>query len=125
MAGSIPAGPTTTQIPQAIAGFFLEFDMSASCYILYSESLDRFYIGVTTQNIEDRIQKHNQAQYGKHQYTTATDDWQVYLLIDTVDYVHAIRLERKIKSMKSSKYIRNLKAYPELLDKIIEETKSV
>ncbi len=99
--------------------------MKATCYILFSENLGKFYIGVTTQNIEDRIQKHNHAQYGNHRYTATADDWETYLLIDVIDYAHAIRLEKKIKSMKSSKYIRNLKAYPELLDKIIEETKSV
>ena len=99
--------------------------MKASCYILFSEKLGKFYIGATNEDIADRILKHNQAQYGNHRYTAATDDWQLYLLIDTIDYAQATRLERKIKSMKSSKYFRNLKAYPELLDKIVEETKSV
>ena len=99
--------------------------MIASCYLLHSQSLDQFYVGVTTQNIEDRIQKNNQAHYGNHRYTATADDWKLYLLIDAIDYAHATRLERKIKSMKNSKYIKNLKAYPELLDKIIEEIKSV
>jgi len=126
VAGSIPAGPTTHKSRIQLRDFFiLEIDMSASCYILHSQSLDRFYVGVTTQNIEDRIQKHNQALYGNHRYTATADDWELYLLIDAIDYAHAIRLERKIKSMKSSKYIRNLKAYPELLSKVVEETKSV
>jgi putative endonuclease len=125
VAGSIPAGPTTHKSRIQMRDFFLEIDMSASCYILHSQSLDRFYVGVTTQNIEDRIQKHNHAQYGNHRYTATADDWELYLLIDVMDYSHAIRLERKIKSMKSSKYIKNLKVYPELLEKIIEETKSV
>jgi putative endonuclease len=49
----------------------------------------------------------------------------LYLLIHAVDNAHAIRLERKIKSMKSSKYIRNLKQYPEMLERIMNETKSI
>ncbi len=48
--------------------------MIASCYLLHSQSLDRFYVGVTTQNIEDRIQKHYQAHHGNHRYTATADD---------------------------------------------------
>jgi putative endonuclease len=44
------------------------------------------------------------------------------LKFETKDYAHALRLERKIKSMKSSKYIQNLANYPELTEKIISET---
>ncbi|MCP9769307.1 GIY-YIG nuclease family protein, partial [Lacihabitans sp. LS3-19] len=51
-------------------------------------------------------------------------DWNLFLKIPTDNYAHAIRLERKIKSMKSSKYISNLKKYPDLITKILEETKN-
>jgi len=46
-----------------------------------------------------------------------------FLNIPVHDYAHAIRIERKIKSMKSSRYIRNLKKYPELVEKIVQNTR--
>ena len=57
-----------------------------------------------------------------HRFTAAANDWELFLKIDVNNYTHAVRLERKIKSMKSSKYIQNLKKYPELAAKITQET---
>ena len=96
--------------------------MSASCYILYSKNLDKFYIGATDQAIERRLEKHNNHSYGSHCFTAATSDWEVFLIIAAVDYPHAIRMERKIKSMKSKVFIQNLKKYTELRQKILEQT---
>ena len=96
--------------------------MPSYCYILYSNTLDRFYIGATQDDLNLRIEKHNQGKYGKHRYTATAKDWELFLKIISQDYPHAIRLERHIKSMKSSKYIRNLKKYPELIEKIVMKT---
>jgi putative endonuclease len=93
------------------------------CYIIYSERIDKFYIGACNGSLESRIEKHNLHSYGNQRYTASTNDWQLFLSIETVDYSHAIRLENKIKSMKSSIYIRNLKKYSELLQKIYNQTK--
>jgi putative endonuclease len=49
-------------------------NMRASCYILYSQKLNKFYVGDTTNDVSDRIKKHNTAEYGKHRYTATTDD---------------------------------------------------
>ncbi|MCE4563554.1 GIY-YIG nuclease family protein [Maribellus sp. CM-23] len=91
--------------------------MPASCYILFSKRLNSFYIGVTHESIEQRIEKHNNHVYGKHRYTAITDDWSIYLILEASDYSHAVRIERKIKSMKSKVFIQNLKKYPELRQK--------
>ena len=99
--------------------------MKANCYILFSKKLNRFYIGATTELIEARIQKHNKSEYGNHRYTATADDWVLFLTIETSDYSHAIRIERKIKNMKSAKYIGNLKLYPELLEKLLIQTQSI
>lgn len=93
------------------------------CYILFSPSLCKFYTGACQESLVERITKHNNHTYGNHRFTSAVTDWELFLRIGTSDYSHAIRLERKIKSMKSSKYIQNLKSYPELITKIIEETR--
>ena len=92
------------------------------CYIIYSKILSKFYTGACQDSLKDRIAKHNNHSYGNHKFTSSANDWELFLRIDTVDYAHAIRLERKIKSMKSSKYIQNLKKYPELIEKIRLET---
>ena len=98
-------------------------DMKIGCYILYSRNLDRYYIGATRDGIENRLRKHLSQFYGRSSYTAKASDWKVFLEISTKTYSHALRLEKKIKSMKSSKYIRNLKQYPELIEKVLCETK--
>lgn len=94
----------------------------AGCYIIFSEKLNRFYIGATHEDVYLRIESHNLSQYGKQNFTSAADDWKLFLFIPTTDYAHAIRIERKIKSMKSTKYIQHLIIYPELLEKLVSNT---
>jgi putative endonuclease len=79
-------------------------------------------VGATHDDMEERIKKHNDHAYGNHRFTSAASDWTLFFEIPAQDYAHAIRMERKIKSMKSSKYIRNLKQYPELVNKITKQT---
>ena len=88
------------------------------CYILLSETLNKFYTGACQDTLIDRISKHNTGYYSGQNFTKAANDWILFLKIDAVDYPHAIRIERKIKSMKSSNYIKNLLKYPELIEKI-------
>jgi len=40
----------------------------ASVYILYSESINKFYIGYTTETVEKRLEKHNSGFY-ENKYT--------------------------------------------------------
>ena len=94
------------------------------CYILFSAALNKFYTGICQDNLHDRILKHNNGYYGKNKYTSSTSDWILFLRIDVNDNSHSRRIELKIKAMKSAKYIQNLKKYPELLEKLIWETKS-
>ena len=78
------------------------------CYIIFSEKLNRFYIGATQEGMENRLAAHNSAKYGKSHFTSHTNDWTLFLFIPTSNFAKAIRIERKIKSMKSVIYIRNL-----------------
>jgi putative endonuclease len=119
VAGSIPAGPTKNHH----RWFFLY--MPAVCYILYSSSIDKFYTGTTHLDMDTRLSNHLRHKYEGGHFTHQANDWEIFLEIEVPDFAHAVRLERKIKSMKSSKYIRNLKQYPELLEKIIKETSDV
>jgi len=97
--------------------------MDICCYIIFSQKLDKFYTGVCQENLSSRIEKHNTHYYSNKNFTAKTDDWILFIKIDTDDFSHARRIELKIKSMKSSVFIKNLKKYPELLSKFFYETK--
>ena len=92
------------------------------CYIIFSKKLNRFYIGATQNGVDNRIYSHNNAKYGNSHFTATTNDWTLFLFIPTSDFAKAIRIERKIKSMKSANYINNLKKYPEMVDKLVSST---
>jgi putative endonuclease len=73
-------------------------------------------------SLQKRIDNHNTGFYGSKTFTSNANDWILYLKIETQDYAHAIRIERKIKSMKSRVYIENLKKYSELVEKVFNNT---
>ena len=77
---------------------------------------------MSQDSLQSRIDKHNTHFYSNKNYTAKASDWKLFLRIDADSLGHARRLELKIKSMKSSKYIHNLKNYPELIEKIKKET---
>ncbi|MEM6514613.1 MAG: GIY-YIG nuclease family protein [Bacteroidota bacterium] len=91
--------------------------MGHCCYIIFSPSKNRYYVGAC-KDFTSRLNKHNAGEYGKSTYTTFTADWEPYLSIDADDFSHARRLELKIKKMKSRVYIKNLKKYPEMVERI-------
>ena len=91
-------------------------------YILHSKKLNKFYVGATQDSIESRIEKHNNHEYGLHRFSAKADDWELFLLIPTEDYAHAIRIERKIKAMKSAKFILKLKDNKEIIDWLVSST---
>ena len=93
------------------------------CYILWSDKIKKHYVGVCQDNLNNRILAHNEHLYGKKSFSAITNDWSLFLFLKTDDFAHAVRIERKIKSMKSKVYIQNLSKYPELIQKIINETK--
>ena len=88
------------------------------CYIIFSKKLNRFYIGVTQQGVNERILKHNEHAYGNHRFTAKAEDWELFLFIESDDYKQAVRIEKHIKKMKSATFITNLKKYPELILKL-------
>jgi len=92
------------------------------CYIIRSEKLKRYYIGATQEDVTNRIEKHNNGSYGKNRFTSTADDWKLMLFMQTQNFAHAIRIERKIKAMKSSKYIDNLIKFPGLVAQLVSST---
>ncbi len=85
-------------------------------YILYSETLDRFYVG-STEDIEQRVQWHNNGEFS-HAYTIKGRPWVLRFSHSCNSRSEAMTLEKKIKAKKSSKYIRALIQFPEIIHKL-------
>ena len=70
-------------------------------YILYSPTIKKFYIGVTS-NIEQRIHYHNA---GRSPFTRNKGPWDLVYSETYQTKQQALRRERELKSWKSSKRI--------------------
>ncbi len=119
--GSHPGGTTLKGI--TFGDSFSIFNMAVT-YILYSKQINKFYIGATHDEIETRLMNHNTSKYGGKSYTSKTNDWELKLAIEAIDYSHAVRIERKIKSMKSRKYIESLINSVEMIERLKKQTTS-
>jgi putative endonuclease len=74
-------------------------------YILYSPTRKRYYVGHTTEPIEERVRKHNSNHSG---FTGKTGDWRVVYLEEYPSKSLAYQREREVKSWKSRKRIEEL-----------------
>jgi putative endonuclease len=73
-------------------------------YILYSEKLDRYYVGYTN-DLERRISEHNRI---KGKYTDVGIPWMIVYTEAYQDKKSAMNRERFIKSRKSKQFIIDL-----------------
>ncbi|MBN2728411.1 MAG: GIY-YIG nuclease family protein [Bacteroidales bacterium] len=92
----------------------------ATVYILYSQSIDSYYVG-SCIDLEKRIIEHNSGAYD-NSFTKRAKDWLIYYSYD-LDFELARKIESHIKKMKSRKYYENLKKFPEIMQKLIEKYK--
>jgi putative endonuclease len=109
--------PGSGFIKAAFLGCFFYFYFVAAVYILYSNRINRFYIG-SCINLDKRLEEHKNKVFPAS-FTSITDDWELFLSFENLDYNQARNIELHIKKMKSSKYIRNLKLHEELRNKLI------
>ena len=79
--------------------------MPASFYILFSPSVDKFYVGHTTESVEERLRKHNTNHDG---FTGKTGDWQIVYTEIFASKEEAYARERQVKNWKSRKRIEVL-----------------
>jgi putative endonuclease len=70
-------------------------------YILYSKTLDRFYVG-QTENLDNRIFRHTNSG---SKSTKAADDWELKYKEECNTRSEAVQREAEIKKKKSRKYI--------------------
>ena len=74
-------------------------------YILYSQSLAKFYIGFTGDSIEDRLAKHLSNHRG---FTGKAKDWKVVYTEIFSTKAEAMKGESQIKGWKSNVRIKEL-----------------
>ncbi len=74
-------------------------------YILFSETLDKFYIGHTTEQLEERLRKHLSNHSG---YTSKTKDWMIVYFEEYQSKSLAYRRELEVKKWKSKIRINKL-----------------
>ena len=92
----------------------------AFVYILYSNSLDRFYTGFTVILPEERLERHIKKYY-RGAWTRLATDWEFYWNLECENEKQAMKIERHIKRMKTKVYMQNLKHYPEIGLKLLEK----
>ena len=74
-------------------------------YILYSATLDRYYIGYTSDLITTRLKKHLANHKG---FTGKQTDWIVVYTEEYINKNEAMQRERQIKNWKSRVMIEKL-----------------
>ena len=82
-------------------GFFV----MCHTYILFSATLNRYYIGSTRDDLAERIRRHNSNHKG---FTGKVNDWKLVYNESYENYNHALARERHIKSWNSRVSIENL-----------------
>ncbi|MEM9143774.1 MAG: GIY-YIG nuclease family protein [Bacteroidota bacterium] len=70
-------------------------------YILYSDGLNRYYVGQTS-NLEKRLATHNN---GGRKYTSKGVPWKLVITMECDTRSGAIALERKIKKRGIRRYL--------------------
>ncbi|MEO7988070.1 MAG: GIY-YIG nuclease family protein [Chryseolinea sp.] len=79
--------------------------MLATFYILFSQSADKYYVGHTTEPIEERLRKHLTNHNG---FTGKFKDWQISYTESYNSKELAYKREREVKLWKSRKRIEKL-----------------
>jgi len=72
------------------------------CYILYSKTLDRYYVGHCEAPLEERLRRHLSNHKG---FTGKAKDWEAAYTESFDNKEEAYRREREIKGKKSREYI--------------------
>ena len=73
-------------------------------YIIYSEKIDRYYVG-STNNVLDRLRRHNA---GYRKYTKKGIPWTIVKTIEFSSRPEAVRLEMKIKKRGAKRFLDDL-----------------
>ncbi|RYZ80135.1 MAG: GIY-YIG nuclease family protein [Proteobacteria bacterium] len=83
--------------------------MSCFFYILFSPRRDKFYIGHTCDDLQERLRKHNSDHKG---FTGGIGDWKIVHQEPFPVKAAASKREREVKAWKSRTRIQQLISYP-------------
>lgn len=83
---------------------FLVLGIMFFVYILYSKSLDQYYIG-HSENLEDRLYRHNNSG---SKSTKKANDWIIVYQEEFLTRSEAMKREKEIKGKKSRIQIEKL-----------------
>jgi len=86
-------------------------------YIIYSSSLNKYYVG-ETPNIDIRLQQHNN-HYFKTNFTRSAGDWTLKLSYKCDNKKQAVFLEKFTKRMKSKVFIEKIIRNQNILSDIL------
>jgi putative endonuclease len=75
-------------------------------YVIYSKSLDIFYIGESSSP-DERLIQHNTGLY-QGSFTKRISDWELKVIIPFKSITNARKAEIFIKKMKSKKFVEKL-----------------
>lgn len=81
--------------------------MPYKVYILYSQKLDSFYKGQTS-NLDDRLHRHNN---GFEKYSKAGIPWKLIWFTDKTTRREALILESKLKNLSKKRIINFILKY--------------
>ncbi len=76
--------------------------MAYAVYIIYSQSIDKYYVGYS-ENVDERLKQHNS---GISDYSSAAVDWELKYTEYFTTRKEAIGREKEIKRKKSRKYVQ-------------------
>jgi putative endonuclease len=79
--------------------------MKAFFYTLFSSSANKFYVGHTTESLEERLRKHKSNHKG---FTGKFKDWNIVYSEEYASKEFAYKREREVKSWKSRNRIEKL-----------------
>jgi putative endonuclease len=79
--------------------------MEFKVYILWSESLQKFYVG-RTNDIDDRLHRHNS---GYQKFTSKGRPWILVSTFDCKDRAEAFNLENKVKKRGIKRFLEDNK----------------
>jgi putative endonuclease len=77
--------------------------MNYKVYILWSEVLQKFYVG-STNDLDDRLYRHNS---GQSTYSAKGIPWNLICSFDCADRKEAVNLENKIKKRGIERFLLN------------------
>lgn len=87
-------------------------------YILYSQKINRYYIG-ETHNVELRLRQHNEGYYKENSFTKKGQPWELVFQLECRTKQQAQKIEKHIKKMKSKKYVENFIQYKQIQEKLL------